>query len=77
VLLYVVAQITIYLDKKAEQKARSAARQAGKSLSAWLRTVIEAAPEAEWPKDFERLFGSIDDQDFVAPQRVKPEPLEG
>jgi hypothetical protein len=70
-------QITIYLDKKTEKKARSAAKRAGKSLSAWLRRVIEVAPEAEWPHDFERLFGSIQDERFVAPERPEPEPVEG
>jgi hypothetical protein len=71
-----MAQVTIYLDEKTEQKARSAAKRSGKSLSAWLRRVIETAPEAEWPHDFERLFGAIKDERFVAPERVDPEPVE-
>jgi hypothetical protein len=71
-----MAQITIYLDKKTEKKARSAAKRAGKSLSAWLRTVIEVAPEPEWSHDFAGLFGSIRDERFVAPERPKPEPIE-
>jgi hypothetical protein len=33
---------------------------------------IEQAPEGEWPGDFERLFGSIGDEGFVAPQRPEP-----
>jgi hypothetical protein len=72
-----MAQITIYLDAKTAKKARSAAKEAGKSLSAWLRTVIETAPEPEWPHDFAGLFGSIADESFVAPKRSKPEPVEG
>jgi hypothetical protein len=69
-------QVTVYLDKRIEQKARSAAKRAGKSLSGWLRAVIELAPEGEWPGDFDRLFGSIGDEHFVAPERPKPEPVE-
>jgi hypothetical protein len=69
-------QVTVYLDKRTEQKARSAAKRAGKSLSGWLRAVIELAPEGEWPSDFERLFGSINDERFVVPERPKPEPFE-
>ena len=69
-------QVTVYLDKRTEQKARSAAKRAGKSLSGWLRVVIQLAPEGEWPGDFERLFGSIGDERFVAPGRPKPEPVE-
>jgi hypothetical protein len=72
----VVAQITIYLDKKSEQKARTAAKRAGKSLSAWLRDVIATVPEEKWPPDFERLFGSIEDERFVAPKRAEAEPIE-
>jgi len=71
-----MAQITIYLDELTEKKARSSAKRAGKSLSAWLRAVIETAPEPEWPNDFARLFGSIADETFVAPERAEPEPLE-
>jgi hypothetical protein len=69
-------QVTVYLDKRTERKARSAAKRAGKSLSGWLRAVIEQAPEGEWPGDFERLFGSIGDERFVAPERPRPEPVE-
>ncbi|HTD15197.1 MAG TPA: hypothetical protein VK673_08450 [Chthoniobacterales bacterium] len=69
-------QITIYLDKETEKKARSAARRSGKSLSAWLRRIIEVAPEDEWSADFEQLFGSINDKRFVAPKRPKAEPVK-
>jgi hypothetical protein len=69
-------QITIYLDKETEKKARSAAKRSGKSLSAWLRRIIEVAPEDEWPVDFEQLFGSINDKKFVAPKRAKAEPIK-
>jgi hypothetical protein len=69
-------QVTVYLDKQTEQKARSAAKRAGKSLSAWLRAVIEHAPEGEWPDDFEHLFGSIADRRFVVPERPQPESVE-
>jgi hypothetical protein len=69
-------QITIYLDKETERKARSAAKRSGKSLSAWLRQRIEAMPEEDWPADFGRLFGSMDDARFVAPKRAKADPVE-
>jgi len=69
-------QITVYLDKQTEQKARSAAKRAGKSLSSWLRSVIEQVPEGDWPDDFEYLFGSIVDERFVAPGRPQPESVE-
>lgn len=69
-------QVTIYLDEKTEQKVRAAAKRAGKSLSGWLRTVIEQAPEGEWPAEFDRFFGSICDERFVAPERPRPEPIE-
>jgi len=69
-------QITVYLDKETEKKARATARKSGKSLSAWLRKIIETAPEGEWPADFDRLFGSISDKKFVFPKRAKPEPVD-
>jgi hypothetical protein len=33
-------------------------------------------PEEDWPADFGRLFGSIDDARFVAPEWAKAEPVE-
>ena len=71
-----MAQITVYLDRETEKKARSAARRSGKSLSAWLRKIIETVPEGEWPAGFEQLFGSIDDDQFVAPKRAKARPVK-
>jgi hypothetical protein len=64
-----------FIWTRAQNKKR-AAKRAGKSLSGWLRSVIEGAPEGEWPGDFECLFGSIDDDRFVAPVRLKPEAVE-
>jgi hypothetical protein len=75
VKLYVTPQITICLDEATEQKARSAAKRAGKSLPAWLRE-IEVAPEAEWSRGFESLFGSIEDERLLPPKRLKPEPVD-
>lgn len=69
-------QVTVYLDKETEKKARLAAKKSGKSLSAWLRKIIEAAPEGEWPADFDRLFGSINDKKFVPPNRPKAEAVD-
>ncbi|MFY9985436.1 MAG: hypothetical protein WAK31_11800 [Chthoniobacterales bacterium] len=71
-----MAQVTIYLDKETEKKARTAASRTGKSLSAWLREIIQTAPEGKWPPGFAELFGSFDNDKFVAPKRVKPEPVK-
>jgi hypothetical protein len=72
-----MAQVTIYLDKNAAQKARRAARHAGLSLSGWLRAMISNLPDSRWPDDFDRLYGSVPDPDFVEPadlpaERVPP-----
>jgi hypothetical protein len=66
-------QVTVYLDKNAEQKARRAARNAGLSLSAWLRAMITNLPDSRWPQDFDRLYGAVRDPDFVEPADLPAE----
>jgi hypothetical protein len=69
-----VAQLTIYLDKDTQAKARRAARQAGQSLSGWARAQLSAAADSgkEWPNRYFSLFGSIDDSGFAAPAPLPP-----
>lgn len=51
-------QVTIYLDDEAAEMARSAARQVGSSLSAWIASVIKTRASAAWPADFVALAGA-------------------
>lgn len=54
-----MGQVTIYIPKDLEQVLRENARNAGKSLSAYLRELANRAcrPKA-WPEGFNDLFGS-------------------
>ena len=61
-----MAQLSVYLDKGAEKKARAAAKREGKSLSSWAREKLNAAVDEQnqWPEEFFNLFGSITDDSF-------------
>jgi len=56
-----MGQVTIYLDRKAERKARAAARAQGVSLSKWVGERIHRAVPTEWPEAVRQLAGAWTD----------------
>lgn len=71
-MLTFMAQLTIYLDKDTQAKARRAAQKAGYSLSRWAREQLNAAADKgqAWPDSYFDLFGSIQDPTFDAPEKT-------
>lgn len=65
-----MSQVTIYLSKEVEAKARREARKARKTLSAYISSRLE--PPAQKPSALARLYGSMpdlvvpDDSDLAA-----------
>ena len=56
-----MAQVTIYLDDETEQKARSAARSKGLSLSKWIADRVRQGALSDWPDDVRELAGAWSD----------------
>lgn len=56
-----MGQVTIYLDKKTEEKARQAAKHTGKSLSSWVSEAVREKTGNEWPDIVRSLAGSMPD----------------
>jgi hypothetical protein len=63
-------QISLYIDEKTLQKVESAAKRQHLSISKWVAEQIRAKVDPIYPVDFEGLFGSIEDDTFVAPSKL-------
>ena len=66
-----MGQVTIYLDAKAEKKARAAARAARLSLSKWVAGRIDQSTRSEWPEHVRKLAGAWPDMPSVEQIRAK------
>ncbi|MFA7567278.1 MAG: hypothetical protein WCY01_09655 [Alkalispirochaeta sp.] len=56
-----MAQITIYLDNKNEERLRKAAEEAGMSVSRWVAALIEEHTRVQWPAEVRESAGSWPD----------------
>jgi len=67
-----MAQLTIYIDDRTQEKARRAARRENRSLSSWVCEQLRLATDKGevWPEDFGNLFGSIEDAQFDVPEEL-------
>lgn len=59
-------QISLYIDEATLKKVASAAARQQVSISKWVGDQIRAKVDPVYPRDYERLFGSVDDS-FVNP----------
>ena len=54
-----MGQLTIYLPEATERVAKSEARRAKKSVSAWLAGLIDGGEaRAKWPRGYEKVLGT-------------------
>lgn len=53
-----MSQVTIYIDKETEARAKAAAQEAGVSLSRWITSVIRSRVGQGWPADVAAMAGS-------------------
>jgi hypothetical protein len=58
-------QISLYIDETTLKKVEQEARREHLSISKWVFEQIKNKIEPRYPADFENLFGSINDEDFV------------
>ncbi len=71
--LFLMSQLTIYLDKDTAKRLAEAARRDGVSVSRWARDHLKSALDRGWPREFFELFGSITDEAFQRPDQPSPE----
>ena len=63
-------QISLYIDEPTLKKVENAAKRQNTSISKWVAEQIRARVEPVYPVDFEKLFGSIDDESFIEPNEL-------
>ncbi len=56
-----MAQVTIYMDDDTVARMRTAAEQAGLSMSAWLARLVRERMQTEWPAEVASLAGAWSD----------------
>jgi hypothetical protein len=64
-------QLSIYLDETALKKVEKAAKLKNVSVSRWVRESLIRSLENEWPENFFELFGSIRDDSFRSPDKIR------
>jgi len=64
-----MGQVTIYLDDETEDKARSAARSKGVSLSKWVAERVRQGALSDWPDYVRELAGAWSDLPSAAQLR--------
>jgi hypothetical protein len=65
-------QISLYIDEQTLKKIENAAKRQHISISKWVAEQIRARIEPVYPVNYERLFGSIDDDTFTEPEDIAP-----
>jgi hypothetical protein len=50
-----MAQVTIYLDGDSERRLKAAARNAGVSVSSWVRKLVQDRTRTDWPAEAREL----------------------
>ena len=63
-------QISLYIDEEKLKKVKQAAGTENTSISKWVARQIDRALESRYPDNFEKLFGSIDDETFTPVDRA-------
>jgi len=63
-------QISLYIDEETMQKVEKAARGENLSISKWVGKQLKKSLKANYPADFENLYGSINDESFTEPERL-------
>ena len=62
-------QLSLYIDKETLEKVEKAAEAEKTSISKWVGKQLKKSLQANYPEDFEGLFGSIRDETFTIPER--------
>jgi hypothetical protein len=59
--MWIMSQVTIYMDEETAERARAAARADGVSLSRWIARLIQERTESRWPEEVKALAGAWGD----------------
>ena len=63
----IMTQLSLYLDPSTMEYLRKEASSQDCSLSKYVANIIKDRSVSAWPKNFFDLYGTIDDESFLAP----------
>ena len=63
-------QVSLYIDKETLGKIEKLARNSKTSISKWVGNNLKKIIEDDYPEDFFKLFGSIQDEKFKRPKEL-------
>jgi metal-responsive CopG/Arc/MetJ family transcriptional regulator len=61
-------QVSLYIDRDLYKEVESIAKRKEMSLSGFVSDVLKEYLNDEWPEEFTKLIGSVDDETFVEPE---------
>lgn len=67
--MWIVPQVTIYMDADTAARAKQAAKAEGISLSRWIVGLVRRKTEEEWPASIRELAGAW--KDFPAADEIR------
>ncbi len=62
-----MGQVSLYIDDDVLKKAKEMSKRENISLSKFISLKLKEAIENYRPKDYEKLFGSVPDFEFIEP----------
>lgn len=65
-----MAQLTIYMDNNTAKQIEEAARAEHSSVSKWIKNRIIRFFQREWPQDFIKTLGSLNEKDLQVPEEL-------
>lgn len=69
-------KISLYIDKDTMQKVEKAAKAEHLSISKWVGKQLKRSLKANYPADFEQLYGAVNDESFTEPEQLMISPIK-
>ena len=67
-----MAQLTVYIDEETRRGIEEAARNAGMSVSRWVKERLSRELRGQWPERYFEVLGSLEDDDLERPAQPDP-----
>ena len=66
-----MAQLIVHIDEQTRSQIENAAKNAGSSVSQWVKARLTEALRETWPEDFFQLLGSLRGSDLERPSELR------
>lgn len=63
-------QLSLYVDEETLKRIETGAKAENLSISKYVVTKVKESLEKRWPRNFSRLYGSVQDETFDIPEEI-------